>query len=60
VRKVSSGVGVERVFPSCSPNLDKIEVTARHKVRRAKLTFLRQRRGKAARLKPLRDFKAIR
>jgi len=60
VRKVSSGVGVERIFPASSPNLAKIEVIARHKVRRAKLTFLRDLRGKAARLKPLRDFKAIR
>lgn len=57
VRKISSGVGVERVFPTCSPNVTKIEVTARHKVRRAKLHYLRSRRGKAARLKPIRDFK---
>jgi len=57
VRKVSSGVGVERIFPACSPNIAKIDVTARHKVRRAKLHFLRSRRGKAARLKPIRDFK---
>ena len=57
VRKISSGVGVERVFPTCSPNLTRIEVTARHRVRRAKLHFLRNRRGKAARLKPIRDFK---
>jgi len=57
VRKVSSGVGVERVFPTASPNLERIEVTARHKVRRAKLHFLRNRRGKSARLKPMRDFK---
>ncbi len=57
VRKIASGVGVERVFLACSPNLTKIEVTARHKVRRAKLHFLRSRRGKAARLKPIRDFK---
>jgi large subunit ribosomal protein L19 len=56
VRKISSGVGVERVFPACSPNLTRIEVTARHRVRRAKLHFLRNRRGKAARLKPIRDF----
>ena len=56
VRKISSGVGVERIFPASSPNLAKIEVTARHKVRRAKLHFLRSRRGKAARLKPIRDF----
>jgi large subunit ribosomal protein L19 len=60
VRKVSSGVGVERIFPTCSPNIAKIEVTARHKVRRAKLHYLRSRRGKSARLKPIRDFKAIR
>lgn len=53
VRKMSSGVGVERIFPASSPNVAKIEVMARHKVRRAKLTFLRQVAGKAARLKPI-------
>ena len=53
VRKISSGIGVERIFPASSPNLARIEVTARHRVRRAKLTYLRQLRGKAARLKPL-------
>ncbi|MCA9570631.1 MAG: 50S ribosomal protein L19 [Myxococcales bacterium] len=57
VRKISSGVGVERIFPASCPNVTKIEITARHKVRRAKLHFLRNRRGKAARLKPIRDFK---
>jgi large subunit ribosomal protein L19 len=56
VRKVSSGVGVERVFPMFSPNVAQIDVLARHKVRRAKLHFLRARRGKSARLKPIRDF----
>jgi len=60
VRKISSGVGVERVFPASSPSIAKIEVTARHRVRRAKLHFLRSRRGKSARLKPIREFKAIR
>ncbi len=58
VRKISGGVGVERVFPVGSPNLDRIEVMARHKVRRAKLHFLRGRMGKAARLKPIREFNA--
>ncbi len=53
VRKVSSNVGVERIFPICSPNVARIEVVMRHKVRRAKLHFLRNRKGKAARLKPL-------
>lgn len=56
VRKISNGVGVERIFPASSPDLTKIEVTGRHRVRRAKLHFLRERRGKAARLKPIRDF----
>jgi large subunit ribosomal protein L19 len=53
VRKVSSNVGVERIFPICSPNVARIEVVMRHKVRRAKLHFLRNRKGKAARLKPM-------
>ena len=60
VRKIASVVGVERIFAACAPTVEKIEVTARHKVRRAKLYFLRGLRGKAARLKPLRDFKPIR
>lgn len=51
VRKISYGVGVERVFPRHSPRIDKIEVTVRGKVRRAKLYYLRGLRGKAARLK---------
>lgn len=60
VRKISSGVGVERIFPASSPNIEKIEVTARHRVRRAKLYYLRSRRGKSARLKPIREFRPIR
>lgn len=59
VRKMASGVGVERIFPASGPNVEKIEVTARHKVRRAKLHYLRALQGKAARLKPIRDFVPI-
>lgn len=51
VRKVSSGVGVERTFPLNSPRVDKIEVTRHGHVRRAKLYYLRALRGKAARIK---------
>jgi len=50
VRKVSYGVGVERTFPVHSPRLEKIEVQSRGVVRRAKLYYLRQRSGKAARI----------
>lgn len=51
VRRISYGVGVERVFPVHSPRIDKIEVTRRGKVRRAKLYYLRKLTGKAARIK---------
>jgi large subunit ribosomal protein L19 len=50
VRKVSYGVGVERIFPVHSPRLDKIEVVAKGAVRRAKLYYLRDRSGRAARV----------
>ena len=50
VRKISFGEGVERVFPLYSPNVDTIEVVRRGAVRRAKLYYLRDRRGKSARI----------
>ena len=55
VRKVSYGVGVERTFPVHSPSIDKIEPVARGRVRRAKLYYLRELRGKKARIKERRD-----
>lgn len=55
VRKVSFGVGVERTFPVHSPIIDHIEVASRGDVRRAKLYYLRDRRGKAAKIKEKRD-----
>ena len=51
VRKISSGIGVERTFPVHSPKIDKIEVTRRGDVRRAKLYYLRKKVGKAAKIK---------
>jgi large subunit ribosomal protein L19 len=53
VRKISNGVGVERIFPIISPSLDKIEVIRRGAVRRARLFYLRNKTGKAARIKEL-------
>ena len=53
VRKISNGVGVERIFPFHSPNVENIKVVKRGKVRRAKLYYLRSRKGKAAKIKSI-------
>lgn len=55
VRKVTFGVGVERTFPVHSPVIDKVEVAARGDVRRAKLYYMRERHGKAARIREKRE-----
>ncbi len=56
VRKISYGVGVERTFPIHSPKIDKIEVVRKGKVRRARLFYLRERTGKATKVKELRKY----
>ena len=56
VRKISFGVGVERTFPVHSPVIEKIELVSRGDVRRAKLYYMRDRHGKAARIREKREF----
>jgi len=51
VRKVSFGIGVEKIFPVCSPNVDRVEVIKRGDVRKSKLYYLRSKKGKAAKIK---------
>jgi large subunit ribosomal protein L19 len=55
VRKVSYGVGVERIFPTHSPIIDRVEVITKGRVRRAKIYYLRKLRGKAARIREKRS-----
>ncbi len=58
VRKISNGVGVERIFPLAAPVVERVDIKSRHRVRRAKLYYLRERRGKQARLKEVREFQS--
>jgi large subunit ribosomal protein L19 len=59
IRKISFGVGVERTYPINSPQIDKIEVVTRGDVRRAKLYYLRELRGKKAKIKELREKQTV-
>ena len=56
VRKISDGIGVERIFPINSPFIDHVEVVSEGKVRRSRLYYLRELKGKAARIKPLNRY----
>jgi len=57
VRRLSEGIGVEKTFPIHSPRVDKIELVRKGRVRRAKLNYMRERTGKAARIKPAKSEK---
>jgi large subunit ribosomal protein L19 len=59
VRRVSFGIGVERIFPVHSPMISSIEVVSQGRVRRAKLNYLRSRKGKAARIKRVEKFETV-
>jgi large subunit ribosomal protein L19 len=59
VRRVSFGIGVERIFPVHSPMISSIDVVRQGRVRRAKLNYLRQRKGKAARIKRVQTFEKV-
>jgi len=59
IRKISFGVGVERTYPINSPQIDRIEVVSRGDVRRAKLYYLRELRGKKAKIKELREKQTV-
>ena len=56
VRKVSYGVGIERIFPFACPSIAKVETVKRGKVRRAKLYYLRERKGKAAKIREIKEW----
>ena len=56
VRKISDGVGVERIFPLHSPFIERVELVSEGRVRRSRLYYLRERKGKAARIKPKKRY----